>query len=325
MNPYRPDLLQRSPPRPARADLEPRPLGSKRRRRRRRRDIDDPVNLKQQLRSLWRDRRLIAAITLATTLLTTIIAFCLPSEYKATVVMAPVMQRADESSRYGAFGALATEMGGLAELAGLGTPGEMAKNEAIEVLQSEALTEAYIADNHLLQILYARKWDPQRQVWKVSDPKKVPTLWKANRFFSNDVRKVTTSGKTGLVTLTITWTDPVLAAKWANDLVHRTNDYLRGKAIAETERNIAYLNAEAAKTTVIEARQAIFSVLRNEIDREMLARGSEEYAFRVLDPAQAPELASSPIKKLWALGGFAAGLFLAICFSYLRTAWREAP
>jgi uncharacterized protein involved in exopolysaccharide biosynthesis len=150
-------------------------------------------------------------------------------------------------------------------------------------------------------------------------------LWKANRLFDKSVRRVTMSGKTGLVSLTITWTDPALASKWANDLVHLTNDYLRNKAIEETQRNISYLNAEAAKTNVIEARQAIFSVLRNEIDRAMLARGSQEYAFKVLDPAVQPELASSPVKKLWTLAGFGGGLFLAMLFSYLRTAWREAP
>lgn len=319
MKPYRPDLLQR---RPERADVAPRSMNL---RREVRTDLDDPVNLKQQLRSLWRDRRLIAAITLASTLATTVTSFLLPPEYKATIVLSPVLQRADSSSRVGALGALASEMGGLAALAGLGSPGEMAKNEAIEVLQSEALTEKYIADNNLLPILYKNKWDPRRHAWKVSDPKEVPTLWKANRYFDRSIRKITTSVKTGLVSMTITWTDPVMAAKWANDLVRLTNDYLRNKAIAETERNIAYLNAQAAKTTMLEARQAIFSVLRNEIDREMLARGSEEYAFKVLDPAATPELPSSPVKQLWVAAGLLGGLFLGLTFSFLRTAWREMP
>jgi capsular polysaccharide biosynthesis protein len=318
MKPYRPDLLQR----PARADVEPRSLSLQPAARP---DIDEPANLKEQLRLLWRHRWLIAAITLSTAVLTTTVAFLQRSQYQATVLMAPVTQRADSSRSFGALGALATEMGGLAALAGFGGPGEMAKNEAVAVLQSEALTEQYISSNHLLPVLYEDKWDPSRRAWKVSDPKKVPTLWKANRFFDKTVRKVTSSGKTGLVTLTITWTDPTLASKWANDMVHLTNDYLRNKAIEETQRNISYLNAEAAKTNVIEVRQAIFSVLRNEIDRAMLARGSEEYAFKVLDPAVKPELASSPVKKIWALGGFAGGLFLSVLFVYLRNAWRASP
>jgi uncharacterized protein involved in exopolysaccharide biosynthesis len=317
MKPYRPDLLQR----PERADVETRSAGHPRARA----DVDDPVNLKQQLRSLWRDRVAIAAITLIVTAAATAAAFLLPQQYKAQVVLSPVTQRADATTRFGSLGALASEMGGLAALAGLGSPGEVSKNEELAVLQSEALTEKYIADNHLLPILYSEKWDAGREAWTVTDPKKVPTLWRANKFFDKNVRKITPSGKTGLVTMTITWTDPVLAAKWANDLVHLTNDYLRNRALTQSERNIAYLTAEAAKTQVIEARQAIFSVLRNEIDRAMLARGSDEYAFKVLDPAVVPEQASSPVKKLWALAGLAIGLFLGVTWSALKTAWKEAP
>jgi uncharacterized protein involved in exopolysaccharide biosynthesis len=306
---------------PRRADVESRLGGAPRPRA----SLDDPVSLKQQLRSLWRDRRVIGAVTLASTVLAGGISLLLPVQYSATAVLSPVSQRADSSRGMGGLGALATEMGGgLAALAGFASAGDAAKNEAVEVLQSEALTEKYIIDNQLLPVLYPRKWDAHARAWRVAG-REVPTLWRANRYFDKSVRKVSTSPKTGLVSLTITWTDPKLAAKWANDLVRLTNDYLRGKALAETERHINYLNIEAAKTQMVEVRQAVFSVMRNEIDRAMLARGSEEYAFKVLDPAVAPEEATSPVKKLWVLAGLAAGLFLGMSLSFLRSAWRESP
>lgn len=315
MKPYRADLLQR----PTQAELLTRRLHL---RPAARTSIDDPVNLKQQFALLWRDRTLIAAVTLTSTLLTTGIAFLLPTEYQATILLQPVLRRSDES---GSFGSLGSEMGGLAQLAGLGSSGEAAKYEALAVLQSAVLTEKYIAQNNLLSILYPTKWNRRRQAWKTNDPRGVPTLWKANRYFNKAIRKVTTSATTGLVSMTITWTDPVLAAQWANGLVRMTNDYMRSEAIAEAQRNIAYLNSEIARTSLVEARQAIVSVLRDEITQEMLARGNEEYAFKVLDPAQAPEQASSPVKTLWLAGGLAAGLFFGITFSFLRAAWREAP
>jgi uncharacterized protein involved in exopolysaccharide biosynthesis len=291
----------------------------------RRPSIDDPVSLKLQLHSLWQDRLLIGAITLGCTLLATLTSLLLPTRYTATSVLSPVTQRADSTRGLGTLGTIATEVGGsLAALAGFATAGDAARNEALEVLQSEALTEKYIADGQLLPVLYPDKWDPQRHAWRVSG-RQVPTLWRANRYFDRSIRKVTISPKTGLVTLTITWSDPQQAARWANDLVRLTNDYLRGKALAETERHIAYLNGEAAKTQMVETRQAVFVVLRNELDRAMLARGSEEYALKVLDPAVPPEEASSPVKKLWAAAGLALGLFLGISFSFLRSAWRESP
>ena len=39
--------------------------------------------------------------------------------------------------------------------------------------------------------------------------------------------------KSGLITLSITWKDPQVAANWANDLVKQLNEQLREQAIDE--------------------------------------------------------------------------------------------
>ena len=93
-------------------------------------------------------------------------------------------------------------------------------------------------------------------------PSKVPSLWKANAYFKKKVRTVYNDPKTGLIILTITFGDPHIAAKWANDLVKLTNAYLRDKAVAESERNIAFLNEEAAKSDVVEVREAVYKIMR---------------------------------------------------------------
>ncbi|MGI0133419.1 MAG: GNVR domain-containing protein, partial [Candidatus Micrarchaeaceae archaeon] len=131
---------------------------------------------------------------------------------------------------------------------------------------------------------------------------------------------VTTDSKTGLVTLTITWKDPALAAAWANGLVRYTNDYLRGRALEESERDITYLTQAAKATDLAGVKQAIYSILQSEISREMLARGTAEYAFKVLDPAVPPERPSSPIKSLWICLGLLGGLALSLCVIIVRSA-----
>jgi len=52
----------------------------------------------------------------------------------------------------------------------------------------------------------------------------------------------------------------------------------------------------------------------------MLARGREEYAFRVLDPAVAAERPSSPRPLLWTALGLFLGAVLSIFFVLLRLA-----
>jgi uncharacterized protein involved in exopolysaccharide biosynthesis len=283
--------------------------------------LDDPVNIKRQLALMWRHRLLIAACTVVLTVSAGVAAFLTPKEYEASILLEPVLNRAD-NQRAGALGSLASELGGVAALTGLSISGDTAKAEAIAVLQSEDLTETYIAQNHLLPVLFANNWDASRGVWKTSNPAKTPTVWKANRYFDKAIRKITTSPKSGLVTMTITWGDPALAARWANELVQLTNNQLRAKAIQESERNIKYLQGEVTKTNEVEVRRAIYQLMQTEINKGMLARGSEEYALKVLDPAVEPELAASPKKTLWVIMGFGAGLFLGVCLAFMRSAWK---
>jgi uncharacterized protein involved in exopolysaccharide biosynthesis len=219
-----------------------------------------------------------------------------------------------------ALGSSGSALGGLAALAGLSVTGDSRKSESVATLQSEALTERYIEKNGLLQVIYRDQWDAAKQAWVNQD--KSPTLWKANQYFKKTLRTVTTDVKTGIITLTIKWKDPALAAEWANGLVSMTNEFMRNKAIEESERNIAYLTAEASKTSMVEARQAIYTILQGEINKSMLARGSSEYAFKIIDPARTAEKQASPIKSLWIIIGLFSGAFLAIGATLIHSSWK---
>jgi hypothetical protein len=166
-----------------------------------------------------------------------------------------------------------------------------------------------------------KEWDPARKDWRTTDPRLRPTLWKANRKFAK-LRVVAEDKKTSLVTLTITWTDPVTAAKWANDLVAMTNDVLRAKAIHESEQHIAYLNEQAATTDVAQVRAAIYTVLESEIKNVMLAKGPGDYALKVIDPALVSEMKAGPKGSLWAAGGLFFGFLLSLLILFVRSAWR---
>lgn len=273
------------------------------------------------LHEVRRSRILVLSVAFLGAIAGVASTFVMDKQYDATTVMAPV----EEQTGTGALSSLAERFGGLAALAGFSLPDQGAKKqEAIAVLQSEVLTEHYIQSNDLLPILYASQWDSVARKWKTTNPASIPSLWKANRLWKSSIRDVAEDKRTGLVTLRIRWKDPRLAAKWANDLVRLTNEYLRDKAINEAERNIAYLNDQAGKTTVVEARRAIYSLLEQELNKEMLARGRPEYALSVLDPAFVPERPSSFGKTVRGLLGIVVGAFLAIIFLSLRHLWRTS-
>ena len=270
---------------------------------------EDEVSFRRMFALLWRRKLYIVVTTLITTLGALTAALVWPKSYTATVLVIPVGGQSTGSSE---LGALASQFGGLASLAGISIgSGSSTKAKAIALLESELLTERYIRENNLLPVLYASKWDAAHQRWKTADPDRMPTVWKANRYFKKKIRTLNVDEKTGLVTLTIAWTNPQQAAAWANGMVQLTNDYLRDKTLQECEREISYLNSEAANTTLVAAREGIYSLVVKVINKEMLAKGSTEYALEVVDPAVAPEKPSFPLPIEWTIIGFVGGLLLS--------------
>jgi len=110
--------------------------------------------------------------------------------------------------------------------------------------------------------------------------------------------------KSGLITLSISWKDPGIAAQWANRLVKQLNEQLRQKAITDSKKRVGYLEQELAKTTLQDMRDVLYNLLESEKQKAMLANVNEDFALEVIDPAVAPKTREYPKRKLIvALGG----------------------
>jgi uncharacterized protein involved in exopolysaccharide biosynthesis len=280
--------------------------------------IDNEFILRELLLDLWRSRWAVVAICALFVISAIVASRLLPKKYEAVLLLSPAVGQSSAGG-LGALSSAVSQLGGIASLAGLSVGANSGvKAESLATLESETLTERYIQNNNLLPILYYSKWDAQRRQWKSTEPGSIPTLWKGNRYFKGSVRTVVENPRTGLVTLTITWTDAKLAADWANGLVKMTNDYLREKAINESQRNIDYLSEQLAKTSVVEVRNSIYLLMESEIKKQMLARGNQEYALKVIDPAVPPEKAVSPRPILWPLAAFCVGMLLSLIYVFIR-------
>ncbi|WP_293374289.1 GNVR domain-containing protein [Nevskia sp.] len=267
--------------------------------------------------NLWANRLLILITTACFGAAALVTAFLLPEKFSASVVLAPV---GDDSvgGKLGGAGALLSQFGGLASLGGLSLGSGGRKSESIATLGSAALAEGFIAEKKLLPVLFDDEWNPGTKTWKESDPADQPTLWKAEQKFAKKVRSVSEDKKTGLVTLTMTWRDPQLAAEWANELVARANASLRARAIEQSQRNLEYLNGQLVKTSVVELQKSIYGLIENEIKQVMVANGNAEFAFKVIDPARAPEKRTSPKRGLITVIGLFVGFMLGIVIALAR-------
>jgi LPS O-antigen subunit length determinant protein (WzzB/FepE family) len=188
----------------------------------------------------------------------------------------------------------------------------------------------FISQGNLLTILFDEDWDKRAGKWTVGD-EDVPTLADGVELFDEDIRSVSVDSNTGLVSLSIEWTDPALAAAWANELVVQLNHMLRERDMREASSSLEYLQQELAKSGVIEIRGALFELIEQQQKRRMLASVHEQYAFRVLDPAVAPEV-DDPVRprlavvmSMAALLGVLFGAFAALLveLSADGTKWRS--
>jgi uncharacterized protein involved in exopolysaccharide biosynthesis len=257
-------------------------------------DTED-LDLAVLSRLLWRKRRLMAVGSLIGALLFGIWAFTAQPWFRAQVVVTPTRERNTSGA-----GALATELGGLASLAGVdiapGALGNMQTSAAI--LDSRYLAEEFVKRNGLLS-------EMQR-----GSSKKM-TLWRATDRFKKGVLTIVKDQRKGVTTVTIEWTDPATTARWANGYVALANELIRNRALQDATHNIAYLNEQLAKSTDVDLRKVMYNLIENETKTLMLANGRAEYAFQVVDPAVAPELKAGPHRILLTLIGFTIGFGLA--------------
>jgi uncharacterized protein involved in exopolysaccharide biosynthesis len=260
---------------------------------------------------LWRSRWAIIGITAIFAILSIPYALVQAEWYRSDVLLAP----AEERSTSG----LARQLGGLVGLAGV-TVGGGGNVEPLAILQSRDFAAAFIEEHGLLPVLFPDSWDAVSGDWISADIEKQPDIRDAVETFRKKVLVVSEDSVTGLVSLSIRWTDPQRAAEWANLLVDQINEHLRQRALVEAESNIKYLQQELVGTNIVTLQESIGRLLEAELQKVMLARGNEEFAFRVIDQAQIPKTRFKPNRKLIVVLATFLGGFLSVLFVFTRHA-----
>jgi uncharacterized protein involved in exopolysaccharide biosynthesis len=261
---------------------------------------EDEINVEKLAGVIWRRKWWIAGWTGLLTALAVVYALVATEWYRAEAVLMP----RDSRSGTGLAGQLA-QFGGLADLAGLSL-GQNSKQEPLGVLKSKGFVRRFIEQNDLVETLsdgaparVLHSDDPGQDVGELVD-----NFVRSIMFVSDDKR-------TGLVTIAIEWQDGAIAADWANKLTWQVNEEMRLRALDEATRNMSYLREQLAATDTVSLQQAIARLLEGEMQKAMLAQGTSEFAFRVIDEAKAPARRSRPKRIVIVVLAFLAGLALS--------------
>ena len=266
---------------------------------------DDSIDLLALWHVLVHYKHVLLGVFLIGMLLATGFAFLSTPIYRAELIMAPVSQ--EES---GKLSSLAGQFGGLASLAGinLGSKGNDV-DRVLATLKSRAFLVPFL------------KQEMQRNniapLFATELTGEIPSTLDIYKIFSDDVLDIRKDNKTGLVTLGVEWRDPVLAARWANELVVRLNEHQRQMAITEAQQSIDYLNQQLDNTSVVDMQQAIYRLIESQTKVIMLANVKKEYVMQVIDPALAPEKPVRPQRSLILVLGAVLSAMLGIFIVFL--------
>jgi uncharacterized protein involved in exopolysaccharide biosynthesis len=258
-------------------------------------DHDGEIDVLALCRVVWGYKYLILLTSALCALVAVYLALTATPIYRAEVVVTAV-----HDGGMSAAASLANQLGGLASLAGVNLAGGSGADREVEaVLESRHLVEEFVKRQDLLPQLFP-------------GVRKPPTLWFGVKEFRENVLSIREDKLKGMTTVAIDWVDPAVAARWANEFVALANEVVRGRALDDASRNIAYLNKQIAQTNVVEVQRVMYDLIESETKTLMLASARTEYAFTVVDPAVPPEVRISPRRALMVILGTLIGLFIGL-------------
>lgn len=273
----------------------------------------DAFDIRHFARCAWERKWVIVSSVLLCVALAGAFAAIKTPKFRSEVLLS----EADSGKSAGALGSMGSQFGSLAELAGVNLSRGGSLQESIATLKSNSILYEYIETNSLRKVLFYKRWDEENKRWKLGPRDREPSLWDAARAFRKSVLTVSEDTKTHLVNLVIEWKDPVQATEWANGLVKMTNQRLRERAIATSTRNLTYLTEQLDKTSTVDLRQAISRLIEAETKTIMLARGNDEYALKIIDPAVKPDEKYSPQVGLVLISGAVLGALLGMVLTLI--------
>ena len=296
---------------------------------------DDEIDLRELFGALWKGKWIIIATTFIFAVGAVLYALSLPNIYKSEALLAPA-----ESSNGGGLSKMAGQLGGLAALAGVNLgAGESSQTElAVQVMKSRQFVEAFINKHDLLvPLMAATDWDLANNKlildeelynsntgeW-LREPNGMrgatPTAQEAFEVFSKEVLNISQDKESGLYTVSVKNYSPYIAQQWVNWLIEDINKVMRERAIAETSQNLAYLNTQLQKTAVTDMQSTFYKLIEEQTKSLMLAEVQEEFVFKVVDPAVAPETKSEPKRALIVVLSTIFGFVFSISLIILNVA-----
>ena len=252
---------------------------------------EDEINLGEYFAILRKNGWKIVLFSLAVGLVTLLVMFQFPDIYQATAVLTPAV---DEKRPNPALGVLAS----------FGVDfGSPSKVEDLETLfQSNDLTARVFRKYNLWLIVFPDNFDPAtgklKPCWidRLSGREKGPRApgdWDAIRV-AKDRLRVSTNKKAGTISLSFESPSAEGSANIVKYFLDEGKNRLQEEALDRAIKNKKFIEEQIGKTVDALNRDRLYTLLGQEVEREMMARNREQFGFRVIDSPRIPDRKFKP-------------------------------
>ena len=265
---------------------------------------NDEIDLVQIAKIIWRGKWIVFIFTIIFAIGSVYYAKSLPNIYRSEALVSPVSEKKD-----GLGGGLA-QLGGLASLAGVNIGGGSGVDKttlAIETLKSRTFLSKFITSHELMPVLF-------------KDVSPAPSIQNACSKLQKMI-SITLDTKTKMIRIAIEHESPEIAKDWVTWLIAEINSKMKERDMEEAKKSIEYLNNQISKTNLADIKSILFQLIEEQTKTMMLVNVREEYIFKTVDPAIAPELRFKPQRSTICITGTFVGFILSIAWLLFQNAF----
>ena len=247
-------------------------------------------SIKDIFMAIWTNRFLIIIFPLLVGSITALYNLTLPNIYRAEVLLATSDSKAQSSS---------SAQSGLAAMAGISLPSGTDNKTliAIETVKSKKFISEFLVRHEALPALMSPiSWNSKEDILEVGEYH--GSIQQATQQFKRIFYVEKLSQVQPFVLMTITHISPTQARDWLVYIVEDLNKSLSQRDVDEVKESIKYLEEQISNTNVTDLKELFYGMIESQTSKAMLAEVRSEYAFRVIDPAIAPELKHSPFRAV---------------------------
>jgi len=288
------------------------------------RERENEIGIIELWRILWGQRNIILCTVGFFAVASVIYSLLLTDIFRADVLLSPM----NESSTLQVPGQLgiATNL-----LGARFTNSDSNTTNALATISSREFIREFISKHDLMPWLFASNYDSaggrssidttlysiETSTWVSEQQQYEPTDAEAYIVF-REILSVLVDQNTSLITISIEWPDPQLAARWLNWLVDDINEHIKLGDMLEAQLAIDYLTKQLESTQLVDLQRVFYQLIESETRTLMLADIRKGYVFETIDPAVIPEESSKPNRALICIFGTLLGGVLSVLYVLVK-------